>query len=61
MSNFFLDCTVSLSVGYPQISVTPASGNQTWHCYYSTAIEWDDKTLLPVNVRIYSPMNNTTL
>ncbi|KAF8500080.1 hypothetical protein JB92DRAFT_2742745 [Gautieria morchelliformis] len=55
MSNFFLDCTISLSGGNCESSVVPASGNWTWHCYYSTAIEC---TILPVNISIYSLMND---
>ncbi|KAF8506207.1 hypothetical protein JB92DRAFT_3122297 [Gautieria morchelliformis] len=61
MSNFFLDCNLSLTGGNRQSSVAPASGNRTWHCYYSTAIECNDKTLLPVDVRVYSPMNDSAL
>ncbi|KAF8500645.1 hypothetical protein JB92DRAFT_2621047, partial [Gautieria morchelliformis] len=52
---------LSLTGGNRQSSVTPASGNCTWHCYYSTAIECNDKTLLPVDVRVYSPMNDSAL
>ncbi|KAF8496088.1 hypothetical protein JB92DRAFT_2747165 [Gautieria morchelliformis] len=58
MSNFFLECTVCLSGGNRQSSVAPASGNRTWHCYYNSAIKCNDRTLLPVDIRIYSPMND---
>ncbi|KAF8460549.1 hypothetical protein JB92DRAFT_2839220 [Gautieria morchelliformis] len=61
MSNFFLDCAVSLSGGNRQSSVKPVSSNRSCHCYYSTAIECDNKTLLPMDVHIYSPMNGSTV
>ncbi|KAI6121178.1 hypothetical protein F5141DRAFT_998945 [Pisolithus sp. B1] len=52
---------LAVSEGCRVSSVKPSSGKKTYHCVYTTALECDDGTSIPAELRIYSPFNDVVM